>query len=78
MATLTRKPRTSKKTAARETPKPAVTSGPRFTHEAEAPDRGEHTDAVLSDWLGLVGDEVDTLESRGVIARPAEVTEGPL
>jgi crotonobetainyl-CoA:carnitine CoA-transferase CaiB-like acyl-CoA transferase len=34
---------------------------------ARAPALGEHTDAVLADWLGLTGPEIRELHDRGVI-----------
>ena len=34
------------------------------------PDRGEHTDAVLSDVLGLSGEAIGKLHDTGIVAGP--------
>ena len=34
-----------------------------------APDKGEHTEEVLRDLLGLSDEEIDALESDGVVHR---------
>jgi crotonobetainyl-CoA:carnitine CoA-transferase CaiB-like acyl-CoA transferase len=54
--------------------RPILQSPYRFSHatsgvRAGAPHKGEHTDAILRDWLALTDAEIAALDANGVLAR---------
>ena len=56
----------------------AGADGPRpsFSAGARVPTLGEHTDEVLSEWLGLTAREIGRLHGRGVVAGVVEGVAG--